>query len=72
MNAYVEAYNLFYQYFEDVHGPLKIPEEQDKSPIKELENRFREDYPVIVLIQEVNLFAHTVHWRKRRRELCTG
>lgn len=25
-----------------------------------MKNRFREDYPVIVLIQEVNLFVHTV------------
>lgn len=40
MNAKVEAYNLFYQRFEDVRGPLEIPVDQGKSPMKELENSF--------------------------------
>lgn len=40
MNAKVEAYNLFYQRFEDVRGPLEIPVDQGKSPMKELENLF--------------------------------
>ena len=40
MNAKVEAYNLFYQRFEDVRGPLEIPVDQGKSPMKELEISF--------------------------------
>lgn len=40
MNAKVEAYNLFYQRFEDVRGSLEIPVDQGKSPMKELENSF--------------------------------
>lgn len=40
MDAKVEAYNLFYQRFEDVRGPLEIPVDQGKSPMKELENSF--------------------------------
>lgn len=40
MNAKVEAYNLFYQRFEDVRGPLEIPVDQGKRPMKELENSF--------------------------------
>lgn len=40
-NAKVEAYNLFYQQFEDVRGPLEIPVEQDKSPMKEFEKSFQ-------------------------------
>lgn len=39
-DAKVEAYNLFYHGFEDVRGPLEIPVEQDKSPMKELKNSF--------------------------------
>ena len=41
MNAKVEAYNLFYQRFEDVRGPLEIPAKQDKSPMKEFEKSFQ-------------------------------
>lgn len=41
MNAKVEAYNLFYQRFEDVRGPLEIPAKQDKSPMKEFEKLFQ-------------------------------
>lgn len=40
VNAKVEAYNLFYQRFEDVRGPLEIPVDNGKSPMKELENSF--------------------------------
>lgn len=40
MHTKVEAYNLFYQRFEDVRGPLEIPVDQGKSPMKELENSF--------------------------------
>lgn len=40
VNAKVEAYNLFYQRFEDVRGPLEIPVDKGKSPMKELENSF--------------------------------
>lgn len=40
MNAKVESYNLFYQRFEDVRGPLEIPAKQDKSPMKEFEKSF--------------------------------
>ena len=36
----IEAYNLFYQRFEDVRGPLEIPEFQGGSPMKELEESF--------------------------------
>lgn len=39
-DAKVEAYNLFYHGFEDVRGPLEIPVDQGKSPMKELENSF--------------------------------
>lgn len=41
MNAKVESYNLFYQRFEDVRGPLEIPAKQDKSPMKEFEKSFQ-------------------------------
>lgn len=41
MNAKVEAYNLFYQRFEDVRGPLEIPAKQDESPMKEFEKSFQ-------------------------------
>lgn len=41
MNAKVESYNLFYQRFEDVRGPLEIPSQQDKSPMKEFEKSFQ-------------------------------
>lgn len=41
MNAKVEVYNLFYQRFEDVRGPLEIPAKQDKSPMKEFEKSFQ-------------------------------
>lgn len=41
INAKVEAYNLFYQRFEDVRGPLEIPAKQDKSPMKEFEKSFQ-------------------------------
>ena len=41
MNAKVESYNLFYQRFEDVRGPLEIPAKQDKSPMKEFEKLFQ-------------------------------
>lgn len=40
MDAKVEAYNLFYQQFEDVRGPLEIPVDQGISPMKELEKSF--------------------------------
>lgn len=40
MDAKVEAYNLFYNRFEDVRGPLEIPVDQGKSPMKELEISF--------------------------------
>lgn len=40
VNAKVEAYNLFYQRFEDVRGPLEIPVDKGKSPMNELENSF--------------------------------
>lgn len=39
-DAKVEAYNLFYHGFEDVRGPLEIPVDQGKSPMKESENSF--------------------------------
>lgn len=42
MNAKVEAYNLFYQRFEDVRGPLEIPAKQDNSPMKGLKKSFQE------------------------------
>lgn len=41
MNAKVESYNLFYQRFEYVRGPLEIPAKQDKSPMKEFEKSFQ-------------------------------
>ena len=41
MNEKVEAYNLFYQRFEDVRGPLEIPAKQDNSPMKEFEKSFQ-------------------------------
>ncbi len=41
MNAKVEAYNLFYQRFEDVRGPLEIPAKQDNSPMKEFKKSFQ-------------------------------
>lgn len=41
MNAKVESYNLFYQRFEDVRGPLEIPAKKDKSPMKEFEKSFQ-------------------------------
>lgn len=41
MNAKVEAYNLFYQRFEDVREPLEISAKQDKSPMKEFEKSFQ-------------------------------
>ena len=40
IDAKIEAYNLFYQRFEDVRGPLEIPECQGGSPMKELEESF--------------------------------
>lgn len=40
IDARVEAYNLFYQRFEDVRGPLEIPVCQGGSPMKELENSY--------------------------------
>lgn len=40
VNAKVEAYNLFYQQFEDVRGPLEIPVDKGKSPMKEMEESF--------------------------------
>ena len=40
VNAKVEVYNLFYQRFEDVRGPLEIPVDKGKSSMKELENSF--------------------------------
>lgn len=40
IDAKIEAYNLFYQRFEDVRGPLEIPEFQGGSPMKELEESF--------------------------------
>ena len=40
IDAKIEAYNLFYQRFEDVRGPLEIPECQGGSPMKELEKSF--------------------------------
>ncbi len=40
IDAKVEAYNLFYHRFEDVRGPLEIPECKYESPIKNLENAF--------------------------------
>ena len=39
-DAKIEAYNLFYQRFEDVRGPLEIPECRGGSPEKELEKSF--------------------------------
>lgn len=41
MNTKVEAYNLFYQRFEDVRGPLEIPAKQDNSPMKEFKKSFQ-------------------------------
>lgn len=38
-DAKVEAYNLFYHGFEDLRGPLEIPEYQGGSPMKEIENQ---------------------------------
>ncbi len=40
IDAQIEAYNLFYRRFEDVRGPLEIPEFQGGSPMKELEESF--------------------------------
>ena len=40
IDAKIEAYNLFYQRFEDVRGPLEITEFQGGSPMKELEESF--------------------------------
>lgn len=40
IDAKIEAYNLFYRRFEDVRGPLEIPECQGGSPMKELEESF--------------------------------
>lgn len=40
MDAKIEAYNLFWQTFEDVRGTLEIPKYQGQSATKELESTF--------------------------------
>lgn len=40
-DAKIEAYNLFYHYFEDIRGPLEIPPYQDGSLREELEKDYR-------------------------------